>query len=194
MGAPEKDGNRGGSSFRRSTRMDSKYIRRESADKCERGSGGLCAAAQNVLTRLYSFCGIRETSEYYHHDMYHLLASRGIESLNRIERLSSGTLPGDISSDPVKQDIISIYRNMISAYQAAGLNEGYVLALLNYLQWRRMADQAFRSFQAKNGLIGLTQDPYLAALNELKSKFKSEPICAEVYLAQAQFAIEKTSR
>ena len=55
----KKDGNRGGSSFRRSTRMDSKYIRRESADKCERGSGRLCAAAQNVLTRLYSFCGIR---------------------------------------------------------------------------------------------------------------------------------------
>ena len=137
------------------------------------------------------FVELGETSEYYHHDMYHLLASRGIESLNRIERLSSGTLPGDISSDPVKQDIISIYGNMISAYQAAGLNEGYVLALLNYLQWRRMADQAFRSFQAKNGLIGLTQDPYLAALNELKSKFKSEPICAEVYLAQAQFAIEK---
>ena len=137
------------------------------------------------------FVELGETSEYYHHDMYHLLASRGIESLNRIERLSSGTLPGDISSDPVKQDIISIYGNMISAYQAAGLNEGYVLALLNYLQWRRMADQVFRSFQAKNGLIGLTQDPYLAALNELKSKFKSEPICAEVYLAQAQFAIEK---
>ena len=45
--------------LRRRTEIDSKYIRRESADKCERGSGGLCAAAQNVLTRLYSFCGIR---------------------------------------------------------------------------------------------------------------------------------------
>ena len=40
------------------------------------------------------FVELGETSEYYHHDMYHLLASRGIESLNRIERLSSGTLPG----------------------------------------------------------------------------------------------------
>lgn len=37
----------------------------------------------------------------------------------------------------------------------------------------------------------LTDDTYLKALNTLKSKYASEPICAEVYLAQARYAIEK---
>ena len=96
--------------------MDSKYIRRESADKCERGSGGLCAAAQNVLTRLYSFCKLGETSEYYHHDMYHLLASRSIEALQRVEELGN-RITNDGTVNPVKQDIIAIYGNMIPAYK-----------------------------------------------------------------------------
>lgn len=36
-----------------------------------------------------------------------------------------------------------------------------------------------------------TADTYNAALDELKRQFKSEPICAEVYLAQARYAVEK---
>ncbi len=51
------------------------------------------------------FVELGETSEYYHHDMYHLLASRGIESLNRIEGLERSGF-NDIMPSPVKQDII----------------------------------------------------------------------------------------
>ena len=80
---------------------------------------------------------------------------------------------------------------MLSAYKAAGLKEGYVLTALNYLEWRRGAERYIRPLQAKGEASVLTDDTYLKALNTLKSKYASEPICAEVYLAQAQFAIEK---
>lgn len=83
---------------------------------------------------------------------------------------------------------------MIAAYKASGLKEGYVLTALSYLEWRRDSDRNIRPFGLKKGLSGLTEDTYVTALNELKSRFKSESICAEVYLAQARYAIEKNSK
>ncbi len=136
------------------------------------------------------FIELGETSEYYHHDMYHLLASRGIESLNQIERLGRIGF-NDTMPSPVKQDVINIYGNMIAAYKAAGLKEGYILTALNYLEWRRNADRSVMSLKIEGGRPGLTEDTYLTALNTLKSKFASEPVSAEVYLAQARYAIEK---
>ena len=137
------------------------------------------------------FVELGETSEYYHHDMYHLLASRGIESLNQIERLARNNGFNENTPSLVKQDIINIYGSMIAAYKAAGLKEGYILTALNYLEWRRNADRSFVPFKVQEGLLGLTEDTFLTALNTLKSKFASEPVTAEVYLAQARYAIEK---
>lgn len=153
----------------------------------------------NTSSRTYiPFVELGETSEYYHHDMYHLLASRSIKALQQVEGLASETpveaFAENSSSEKnssVKQDIIAIYGKMISAYKASGLKEGYVLTALDYLEWRRGADRNMQVFRPKKGLLGLTQDTYIAALNELKSRFKSEDICAEVYLAQANYAVEK---
>ena len=136
------------------------------------------------------FVELGKTSEYYHHDLYHLLASRGIDALLQVEKLGSGYTETN-AVNPVKQDIIATYGNMLSAYKAAGLKEGYVLTALNYLEWRRGAERYIRPLQAKGEASVLTDDTYLKALNTLKSKYASEPICAEVYLAQARYAIEK---
>lgn len=155
------------------------------------------ALADSVLllktsSRTYiPFVELGETSEYYHHDMYHLLASRAITALNQIERLARNNGFNDNTPSLVKQDIINIYGSMIAAYKAADLEEGYVLTALNYLEWRRNADRSMVPFQAQEGLLGLTEDTFLTALNTLKSKFASEPVTAEVYLAQARYAIEK---
>ena len=65
------------------------------------------------------------------------------------------------------------------------------MTALNYLEWRRGAERYIRPLQAKGEASVLTDDTYLKALNTLKSKYASEPICAEVYLAQARYAIEK---
>ena len=173
--------------------MERQYVRGKSADKCK-GSLADSVLLLKTSSRSYiPFVELGETSEYYHHDMYHLLASRGIESLNRIERLERSGF-NDIMPSPVKQDIIKIYGNMIAAYKAAGLKEGYILTTLNYLEWRRNADRYAVPSKIQEGLPGLTEDTFLAALNTLKSKFASEPVSAEVYLAQAATPLRKNSK
>ncbi len=136
------------------------------------------------------FVELGKTSEYYHHDLYHLLASRGINALLQVERPGSRYAETN-AVNPVQQDITAIYEKMLSAYQTAGLKEGYVLTALNYLEWQRGAERHIRPLQAKGESPVLTDDTYLKALNTLKSKYASEPICAEVYLAQACHAIEE---
>lgn len=135
----------------------------------------------NTSSRDYiPFVALGEASEYYHHDMYHLLASRGIDALGDIEGLES--------TKQANSGIEKIYQHMLSAYEARGDKDGYVLTSLQYLEWKRDTNPKFRPFQAKKGLIGLTQDPYLAGLNQLIAEYKSLDICAEVYLAKANFA------
>ena len=58
------------------------------------------------------FVELGKTSEYYHHDLYHLLASRGIDALLQVEKLGSGYTETN-AVNPVKQDIIAIYGNML---------------------------------------------------------------------------------
>lgn len=155
------------------------------------------ALADSVLllktsSRTYiPFVELGEASEYYHHDMYNLLAFRAIKALNKIERLARDNGFNATTPSPVKQDIINIYGSMIAAYKAADLKEGYILTALNYLEWRRNEDRSMVPFQAQKGLLGLTEDKFLTALNTLKSKFPSEPVTAEVYLAQARYAVQK---
>lgn len=122
----------------------------------------------------------KASGEYYHHNMYQLLASRAIESLRRVASIAQDSL--------IKARIDDIYRSMLKADRTANHMDGYVLTMLDYLDWRRETDPSFRSYQAPKGMMGLTQDPYLAELNKLISEFKSKDICAEVFLARARYA------
>ena len=99
--------------------MDSQYVHRKVRTNIKE------ALVDSVLLLKTSSRGYipfveLETSEYYHHDMYHLLASRSIEALQRVEELSN-RITNDGTVNPVKQDIIAIYGNMIPAYKATGL-------------------------------------------------------------------------
>lgn len=129
------------------------------------------------------FVKLGNTSAYYQHDMYHLLGSRGIDALRQLEGIAKG--------DSVNVEIGTIYRNMENAYLKRDDKEGYVLVRLDYLNWKQVSDPAFRPFQAPQGRLGLTQDPYLADLNKMIDEFKSLDICAEVYLAKSRYAREK---
>lgn len=130
------------------------------------------------------FVELGDASDYYHHDMYHLLGTRGVAALNDVKRI--------IDNDSlINKDISAIFDAMAAAYKTRDNKDAYVLVMLDYLEWRRNADNAFRPYRAPKGLIGLTQDPYLAGLDKLKADFGSLNICAEVYLAKANHAIEK---
>jgi hypothetical protein len=130
-----------------------------------------------------------EASKYYHHDMYHLLASRSVDALKQIENLDEQ----DIDSESSVQLLIEeIYQQMISTYQHAGLKEGYLLTSLNYLNWKwRESGRVPRPVRATGGRIGLSQNPYIAALNKLRQEFAGEELCAEVEIELASYAYDE---
>ena len=138
----------------------------------------------NTSSRIYiPFVKLGDTSEYYHHDMLHLLGSRGVDALNNVMGLDKDSV--------VQTSVENVYLGMLDAYEKAGMDDGYVLCKLDYLNWKRNSDPTFVPYRAPQNLIGLTQDPYLAGLDKLKADFKSHDVCAEVYLAKARYAVEK---
>lgn len=138
----------------------------------------------NTSSRIYiPFVKLGDTSEYYHHDMLHLLGSRGVDALNNVMGLDKDSV--------VQTSVENVYLGMLDAYEKAGMDDGYVLCKLDYLNWKRNSDPTFVPYRAPQNLIGLTQDPYLTGLDKLKADFKSHDVCAEVYLAKARYAVEK---
>ena len=138
----------------------------------------------NTSSRIYiPFVKLGDTSEYYHYDMLHLLGSRGVDALNNVMGLDKDSV--------VQTSVENVYLGMLDAYEKAGMDDGYVLCKLDYLNWKRNSDPTFVPYRAPQNLIGLTQDPYLAGLDKLKADFKSHDVCAEVYLAKARYAVEK---
>ncbi len=120
------------------------------------------------------------TSAYYKHDMFHLLGTRGIESLNSIRSLDKDTL--------VTQEIETVYQSLISAYRQQESDEALVLVSLDYLLWKQGNANAVPYRVKQPGKIGLAQDAYIAELNKLIARYQSKDICAEIYLAKARYA------
>ena len=129
------------------------------------------------------FIELGETSEYYHHDMYHLLASRSIEALLRVQYLDK--------QKNVKQHISSLYDNMLSAYREKGDEESYVLTSLNFLKWKYESNYSFYPVVDRAAPYVLAEDPYMIDLNKLAADYKTLDICAEVLLAKANLILER---
>ena len=133
------------------------------------------------------FVELGETSEYYHHNMYHLLAFRSIDALSKIMRFSR-------EEEKIKLNILRLYENMFSVYQREDDKEGYILTYLSYLKRQRpMNEYGIDSLtiNEKEGLAGVVQHPYLAKLNKLIEDYKSFDVCAEIYVTEVEYLIEK---
>lgn len=88
----------------------------------------------NTSSRIYiPFVKLGDTSEYYHHDMLHLLGSRGVDALNNVMGLDKDSV--------VQTSVENVYLGMLDAYEKAGMDDGYVLCKLDYLNWKRNSDQ-----------------------------------------------------
>lgn len=129
--------------------------------------------------RIYiPFVELGDASEYYRHDMLHLLGSRGVDALRNVNGLDKDSV--------VNAGIENIYQEMLDTYKRVNMDDGYVLTMLNYLDWRRNSDNTFVPYRAPQKLIGLTQDPYLADLTNYETEFKTHDICAEVYFGKSK--------
>ncbi len=139
----------------------------------------LAASSQTYLP----FVTQGEGSTYYKHDMYHLLGSRAVDALETVRYLDKDTV--------AVAGIQKLYKEMCATYNRPGSEEALVLVTLDYLNWNRSVDTPVRPLRRSGGQLGLAQDPYLAKLNRLIEQYKSYPVCAEVYLAKANYASGK---
>ncbi|KAA6331839.1 hypothetical protein EZS27_019593, partial [termite gut metagenome] len=110
------------------------------------------------------FVVTNKTSDYYGHDMYHLLTLRGTNALSRLLW----------DKDPtVTAEAYSLFHAMIGVYGKRNNQDAVLLATLDSLSWNRNDE--------------LSEE----ALNKLIAGNKSRETCAEAYLIKAQQANQK---
>ncbi|KAA6322140.1 hypothetical protein EZS27_028286, partial [termite gut metagenome] len=117
----------------------------------------------NTSSKTYiPFAETGETSSYYGHDMYHLLALRGTKALRSISSLSD-------KDSVVTAEASVLFHNMIDTYRKRNNRNAVVLATLDSLNW--------------NG-----REVPEEQLDKLIAEYGNQEVCAEVYLAKAQYA------
>ncbi len=136
-------------------------------------------------TRMYlPFVRQGVTSNFYQHDMYHLLGTRALESLNKFINVGDDAV--------VRKEIHDIFQQMISVYQKVGNENGVMLLTLDYLDWQGQADgEAIPYYSRVRLRSGEVKETYQAELDSLIAKYQSKEICAEVYLAKAKSLWDK---
>lgn len=122
-----------------------------------------------------------DDSKFYHHDMYHLIASKSIETLRMLSNLGEEEL--------VVNRIADIYKEQIATYSAMkNCEEAVILSSIDYIEWNHQRNVIFRYKNVKN-----TQDNTSAmkAWDELIEHYGANDVCAEVYRAKAQMQYQE---
>ncbi|MDL2213429.1 alpha-2-macroglobulin [Bacteroides sp. OttesenSCG-928-N06] len=105
------------------------------------------------------FVELGNSSEYYRHDLYHLLALKAINSLNKILWLDG--------SERVKQAVPDIFGRLIRVYREQGNGDALILATLDSL-----------NNHSNNA------SEHLASLDALIADYANREVIAEAYLAK----------
>lgn len=119
------------------------------------------------------FVELGSTSEYFRHDLYHLLGTYSITSLRQIDR--------DYQNKQVKDEISLLYKQLIETYRSTNNVEAFTLLKLDSLEFAKDAE-AFNS--VKNPVL---EGVYLPELDRLIADYGKSAICAEVYLTKANY-------
>ncbi|MCD8184058.1 MAG: MG2 domain-containing protein [Bacteroides sp.] len=126
------------------------------------------------------FVILGDASEYYHHDMYHLLASQAISALQKVSDFEMDSL--------VNKDIRRIYGQMTSTYRKMPDHEdAAVLTMLNYMEWSNRTTNVL--LRPRTGKLDGSDAPnqYLRALDRIIKEYAKRDVCAEAYLAKARY-------
>ncbi len=154
-----------------------------------------------------------EASNYFRHDMLHLLAKRALSTLSDLQGLSENIysqtllkteiafantatfikaqIPAASEYDAVAEKL-HIYQSLLNYYQSIGNKDAVLLTDLERLEYTKSQfansnTNEWEKIQEKE----ISADPYIAALNYLIAQNSSNEICAEAYLAKADYLSEK---
>lgn len=124
------------------------------------------------------FVLLEDGSKYYHHDMYHLLASRCIEALQSVSDFDADTL--------VNNKIASIYEQMTNSYrQLPDREDAALLTMLDYAKWCYQSEKEYPVPRVRKVGSENATDWYRCRLDSIISEYAGRDVCAEVYLAKA---------
>ncbi|WP_321424819.1 alpha-2-macroglobulin family protein [uncultured Bacteroides sp.] len=150
-----------------------------------------------------------ETSNYFRHDMLHLLAKRALSTLSTLQNISKDIYPQTLlkaetafanTASFIKTQIPAaseydavaekcrIYKELIAYYQLVENKDAVLLTELERLDYTKQQFQEtnadeWEAIQKKE----LGADPYIAALNDLIAQNSSNEVCAEAYLGKANY-------
>ena len=154
-----------------------------------------------------------ETSSYFRHDMFHLLAKRALSTLSGLQGLSKNIYPQAVLKTEIafantaafiktqipaasEYDVVAekcrIYKELVAYYQSVNNEDAVFLTELERLEYTKQQFQETNSDEwGKIIKMELNADPYIAALNYLIAQNSSNEICAEAYLVKANYVSEK---
>ena len=117
-----------------------------------------------------------KSSAYYGHDLYHLLARRAVRALRYMPVVGADSL--------VQAGIHAIFQQMLDVYgRRPDKVDALLLTKLEYVD-------TMHSMVRYEGKYS-TDSEYLNALDELIERYADRPVCAEVYLAKAEWMAEE---
>ena len=154
-----------------------------------------------------------EASDYFHHDMFHLLAKRALSTLSDLQGLSKSIYPQTLlkteiafantasftktqisaaSEYDVVAESLHVYQSLLGYYQSIGNKDAVLLTDLERLNYTKQQFQRTNADEwGKIQKMELGADPYIAALNYLIAQYSSNEVCAEAYLAKIDYLSEK---
>lgn len=108
------------------------------------------------------FVILGNSSEYYRHDMFHMLTLQSINALKAVNSIGNYL--------QVNERIESLFTRLTRTYREQGNGDAYLLASLDYLRWKN----------ARNDV-----ESYIRQLDEMISTYGNREVVVEVYLEKA---------
>lgn len=125
------------------------------------------------------FVVLEDGSRFYGHDMYHLLATRAVDTYRLLDGFRVDSLQ--------RARIGGIYTEMIKAYRHRnGAEDAVILATLDYWKWKVAGGGINREpYAAYRERKEELNKEYLEVLDNLIREYGTREVCAEVYICKA---------
>ena len=153
----------------------------DKVDACLQASLKEEKALLEVSAKEYQpFMILGDGSQFYQHDLYHLLASRALKTYEQIENYLPDTL--------LSQRVLGLRRHMAEVYAARpGAEPAALLTALHWIQLERREAVRLAPYQEYQAVQKAAGERYLQRLDSLIARYGTQEVCAEAYICKASW-------
>ncbi len=117
-----------------------------------------------------------KASQYYHHNLYQLLATRFIVQLENFD------------SKENKKYIEKIYQQLLEMYNTEEYTNAYILTKIDYLKWEK--NNTNKDLQPNSISNELPVNSYITSLDSLINHYSNYEACIQAYYEKAEYALK----